>query len=266
MKILCPTDFSAHSKVALEYAMNLANTIDAEVHVLSVFQVNKSASSMISLDDVIRQNHEEDMLKLVSGLGQLVKKDRLPMSKIMKGNTVSCITRYVKHYDIDLVIMGTQGGNSMRTILFGSTTKKLASKIDIPVLAIPETVQHKLTSNKIVLALDDKPIEKEDLFKVPLEIAASLALNIDILHIQKEEEVIPFDPSIAFLLGNCLGGAYVEQGNDPVQTIKDFVENRNIGMLIMIRREKSFLQKLLTIGNTSAELAKTNIPLMVIPE
>jgi len=121
MKILCPTDFSAHSKVALEYAMNLANTIDAEVHVLSVFQVNKSASSMISLDDVIRQNHEEDMLKLVSGLGQLVKKDRLPMSKIMKGNTVSCITRYVKHYDIDLVIMGTQGGNSMRTILFGST-------------------------------------------------------------------------------------------------------------------------------------------------
>ncbi|MFT4534504.1 MAG: nucleotide-binding universal stress UspA family protein [Saprospiraceae bacterium] len=271
MKILCPTDFSEHSTIALEYAMNLANALDAEIHILSVYQVNKTATSLVSMDDIIRENHEDEMKKLVSGLGTLVKKDRLPLTKIMKGSTVNAILKYAKHFEIDLIVMGTQGGNSLRTILLGSTTKKLAGKTPIPILAIPETVKHQLANNKIVLALDNKLLNNSGVFKVPEMIAKHLSQKIDILHIKNNEdkedkEAIPFDPFTSEYLGDTMGEIIIEEGVDTIQSIKNYAESNNIGMLIMVRREKSFLQKLLIVGNTAAELAKTNIPLMIVPE
>ncbi len=266
MKILCPTDFSEHSGIALEYAMNLANELGAEIHVLSVYLVSKSSSTLISMEDIVRENHEEDMQKLIAGMGSLVRNDNLPITKIMKGNTVNAILKYAKNFEIDLIVMGTQGGNSLRTILLGSTTKKLAGKTSIPILAIPETVKHKLTNNKIVLALDNKVLDKAEVFKVPLMFAKFLSQKIDILHVENEDEMIPFDPFISEYLGDIMGEVIIEKGEDTITTIKKYAEEQNIGMLIMVRREKSFLQKLLTVGNTAAELAKTNIPLMVLPE
>lgn len=268
MKILCPTDFSEHSTIALEYALNLAHELEAELHILSVYQVTKSSASFVNMDSIIRDNHEEDMRKLISGLGALVKKENSPITKVMKGNTVNAILKYTKHFEIDLIVMGTQGGNSLRTILFGSTTKKLAGKTPVPILAIPENVKHKLTNNKIVLALDNEVLDKADIFKVPLIFTKHLSQKIDILHIKedKEEEIIPFDPFISEYLGNAMGDVIIQEGNDIIYAIKSYAETNNIGMLIMVRREKSFLQKLLTIGNTAAELAKTNIPLMILPE
>jgi len=266
MKILCPTDFSDHSSIALEYAMNLANSLGAELHVLAVFQVPKSSTSFVSMEEVIRQNHEEDMVKLIAGLGTLVNKDNLPVTMVSKGSTVSTILRYADQKEMDFIVMGTQGGNSLRTILFGSTTKKLAQKSPIPILAIPETVKHRLSTNRVVLALDNKMLEKEEVFSVPLSIAKALSLKIDILHVGDEEDITPFDPFISAYLGNYMGGVALESGKDTITVIKQYAEENNVGMIMMIRRDKTFLQKLLTIGNTDAELAKTNVPLMILPE
>ncbi len=266
MKILCPTDFSEHSTIALEYALNIANELQAELHILSVYQVTKSSASFVNIDDLVRENHEEDMKKLISDMGALVKKDAPPVTKIMKGSTVGSILKYAKHFEIDLIVMGTQGGNSLRTILFGSTTKKLASKSPVPILAIPETVKHKLTNNKIILALDNKGLDNADIFRVPLEFTKHLNQKIDILHIKEEEATIPFDAFISKYLGDAMGEVVIEESNDTIAALKNYAERNNIGMLIMVRREKSFLQRLLTVGNTSAEIAKTNIPLMVLPE
>lgn len=266
MKILCPTDFSDHSLIAVEYALNLANTLGAEIHILAAFEINKSSTSFISIEEVVRSNHEEDMKKLLLGLGTLVKVDNTPITKVMKGSAVPCILRYAKHFDIDLIVMGTQGGNSLRTILFGSTTRKLAGKTPIPLLAIPEDIKHTLTSNRIVLTLDDKILEKESVFRVPLEIARALSQKIDILHIERKDELIPIDPFISAYLDDTMGEVIIEKNKDVISAIKSYAEKHNVGMLMMVRRDKSMLEKLLTVGNTAAELAKTNIPLMVLPE
>lgn len=267
MKILCPTDFSDHSIIAMEYAFNLANDLQAEIHVLSVYQVQKSSTSFIALDDIIHQKHEENMKELLVSLGSLVKEDNAPVTKVASGGTVSTIARYANQMEMDLIVMGTQGGNSLRTILFGSTTKKLASKVSIPILAIPEVVQHRLTSNKIILAIDNQVIDDEDIFSVPLQIATFLDQKIDVLHIDDgKPEHHMIDPFIKELLKGSLGDIYIEKAKDPVTAIKQYAELHNIGLLIMIRREKSFMQRLLALGNTSAELATTNIPLMILPE
>lgn len=267
MKILCPTDFSSHSATALEYAINLANALNAELHILSVYQVNKSASSLKSLDTIIKDNTEEDMDKLLADLGSLITKENPPIVKVARGNTVDTILNYANQLKMDLLVMGTQGKKSMRTILFGSTTAKIAEKINIPVLAIPQEVAHRLTTNRFMLALDDKFLDHSSTFNVPKAIAKSLGLKIDVLHVHKESDKdFPFDPFISGYLGNLMGEVFLPEGDDPVAAIKEFAEKENVGMLMMVKREKSFWERLFTKGNTSEEIAKTNIPLMILCE
>lgn len=266
MKILCPTDLSDHSLTALQYAVNLCNDLDAELHIVTAYQVPKKSSSFISIDEQIKQNTQEDLNKVIAGITPMIKNDRLPHSHIFRSNAVSCIVNYSEANDIDLIIMGTQGDNSLRTLLFGSVTKKVAAKTNIPILAIPEAVKDRLQSNKILMAIDDKVLDNEDTFKIPKLLATNLGLKIDILHIAQNGEDCPFDPFISKYLGDAIGEINVKSGTDPVKEIKNYAEKHNIGMLIMIRREKSFFSKLFKVGNTAEEIAKTNIPLMILPE
>jgi nucleotide-binding universal stress UspA family protein len=86
------------------------------------------------------------------------------------------------------------------------------------------------------------------------------------LHIGPKDELIPYDPFVGAILGDTMGEVSIENGKDTIATIKKYAENNNVSMLIMIRRKKSFLQKLLIVGNTADELGKTNTPLMILPE
>ena len=266
MKFLCPTDMSPHSITALKYAVNLSNDLDAELHIINAFKVPNPSSSFKSLEDEIKRNCEEDLAKVVAGILPLVKNDRIPISKTFRGNPVQTVLRYSNLNDIDLVIMGTQGDNSLRTLLFGSVTKKVAAQSKVPILAIPEVVKDQLQSNRILMALDNKILDNEVTFRVPRGLASRLGLKIDILHISNEDEEFPIDPFVSNYLGDTMGDVYIKKGNDPVKEIKKYAEENNVGMLIMVRRERSFFNKLFNVGNTAEEIAKTNIPLLILPE
>lgn len=267
MKILCPTDFSKHSLKAVEYAVSIANAVNAELHVVSAFDVPRKSSSFINIDDTIRANTEEDMEQFIAGVSPLLTVEHALESHVYQGDTINVINGYVKDRDIDLIIMGTQGSNSMRTLLFGSTTKKVASKARVPVLAIPENAIHNVHNNKMLLALDNKLVDNEALFEIPKKLAKYLGLDIDILHIKEDDsEKLPFDPYISEYLGDALGEVNIIEGNNPVNAIKSYAESHPIGMVLMIRRKKGFFERLFTVGNTSQEIAKTNIPLLILPD
>lgn len=266
LKILCPTDFSDHAKIALEYAIHLANEIDAELHFIAAYEVPKKSSSFIALDDTIKKNNEEDMKELIAGISPLITNDILPISHVYRGHPVDIIPAYAEKYNMDLIIMGTQGNNSLRTLLFGSVTKRVASKSTVPVLAIPEIIAHELTSNNILLALDDKILENEDTFKTPRALLKALNLQVDIIHISDDDEDIPFDPFISSYLEGLIDEVVIRKGDDAVHEIKKYAEKNDVGMVMMVRRKKGFFERLLTVGNTSEEIARTNIPLMILPE
>ncbi|MEM9548892.1 MAG: universal stress protein [Bacteroidota bacterium] len=266
IKILCPTDMSEHSVTALHYAVNLANDLDAELHVITAYQVSKKASSFINIEDQVKGNTTEDLEKVMEEITPMIKNDRAPHVRVYRGNPVNVILKYSEANAIDLIVMGTQGDNSLRTLLFGSVTAKVGAKADIPMLAIPEAVKERLQSNKILMALDNKVLEHEATFRVPKSLAERLGLKIDILHIADKDEDFPFDPYISTYLGDTIGEVHIKNGKDPVNEIKVYAENNNVGILIMIRRERSFFSKLFQVGNTAQEIAKTDIPLMILPE
>lgn len=267
MKILCPTDFSKHSITALEYAVNLANELNAEIHILAIYQVPTRSSSFIAVDDIVHKNNEEDMEKLIAGLGPLIKEDNLPITRVVKGDTVNLILKYTEKFEMDLIVMGTQGKNSIKTLLFGSVTNKVAQRSNVPVLAIPRSVAHSLSNNNLLLALDGKNNYNKTNLAIPIKLAELLNIKIDLIHVhENDEEDLEITDELRKTLHDSMGKLYNIVGDDAVLGIKHFVEGQDTSILIMVRREKSFIKKLFTQGNTSAEIAETNIPMLILSE
>lgn len=253
LNILYPIDFSDHSKEGLQYAIDLANVIGGRMHIVSV--TNCGYSSV-----------ETKMNKLQAGLSILNTTDQLIQTDVIDGKFIPGINEYVEQNDIDLITMATLGNKDLENILFGSNTKKVASKLSVPLLAIPVNAKSFRDTDKIVLALDNKILENESSFLIAQHIAKSLGLQIDVIHFESSVEYdLPVDPFIAEYLGETLGEIIVEKASF-LDGIKSYVDKNNVGLIMMIKRNRGYLRNQLQFSNTTQELATTELPLLILPD
>jgi len=190
----------------------------------------------------------------------------MPITKVAQGDTSRMISSYCTSHDIGLIVMGTQGSNSVSNLLFGSTTKKIAADSQVPVLAIPANDDLTLKGYKMVLALDEQNIENLSVLDPLIQIAKSAKSTIDIIHVYNDMQGVSYDRRAKDHLMEVFDQEHLISHDRPIAAIKEFATNNEVGLIAMIRREKNFFQRLLTERNTSLELAQTNVPLMIIPE
>ncbi len=268
MKILCTTDFSDHSLKAVDYAIYLSNVLKAQLHILTVYDIPRATGSFRSIDEDIRKANMEDLEDLYNRLKDKFDSGNVPVLAVKGGDTINAILDYAKSESCDLIVMGTQGTHSMRSMLFGSVTRKVATLSKIPILAIPhETKVSVASGDKILLALDDKPLPDENIFEIVKVIAKRCAIKVDIIHINSPQNKSSFDSRVLDYLEGLVGQTIVlERDVTPETALKEYANNHSVRLLTMIRREKSFIQKLLTKGHTGVELAISKTPLLIIPE
>lgn len=151
-KILLPTDFSEHSKIAVSYALDLARKYSAEVHIIHVFDES-------ALDPVIiafGSNIQEYLAKFQGGFEDAVNKflaewniEGLKIIKIFKhGNPFYEMVTYARKNCMDLIVMGTHGRTGLAHMVLGSTTEKVIRKAHCPVLAVRRTDCMNIPSGK----------------------------------------------------------------------------------------------------------------------
>ena len=267
MKILCPTDFSDHSRKALAYAIALSNDLQGELHILSAYDVPQKAASFISLDEVIHKNTMEDLNKLMSSVSATITSDVAPSVHAYRGNAVDVITKFAADREMDLILMGTQGNNSVRNILFGSVTRKVINNSKIPVLAIPVEAEYKMGQGDMIIALDSKSFDYPEIFDMPKKLAEGLGVKIDVLHVNTpNSKGLPLDPLIAEHLGAHKDETIILEEDDVVDAIRDYADKISPSVLVMIKHKKGFFKRLLTVGHTADEVAKTTVPLLILSD
>jgi nucleotide-binding universal stress UspA family protein len=142
--ILCPVDFSDHSRVALRRAAALAMQSGAR---LAVLFVNDPLLAAASAGAYGRRTPAADTS--LPELRQFVARALSPASR--QASSVTCgvvlgppareITRWADQHRIDLIVMGTHGIGGARRVLFGSTTKGVLQHSQVPVLVVPVTTR-----------------------------------------------------------------------------------------------------------------------------
>jgi universal stress protein A len=136
-RILHPTDFSASSAEALDYATTLAQQFNAELHLLHVhteplLNVSPPIAGFLppGYQDEVNKGLQAELAKLAQDVGVTV------VRKLLEGNAVTEVIRYANDNRIDLIVIGTHGRTGLKHLLIGSVAENVVRNASCPVLTI----------------------------------------------------------------------------------------------------------------------------------
>jgi nucleotide-binding universal stress UspA family protein len=135
-EILVPTSGEQRIETVVEHTKTVANGDGATAHVLYV--VDNQA--FLTLDEDIKADVVEEMrqegVEAVQTASQLFEEGGIAVeTSITQGKPAEEILAYVESEQIDLVTMGTRGGEYTDNML-GSTAQSVVSESPVPVLTV----------------------------------------------------------------------------------------------------------------------------------
>jgi nucleotide-binding universal stress UspA family protein len=138
-KILVPTDFSAHAERALDYALALADKLQAQVQLLHSYEIPllsvPDAPWVVSADVVA--TIESAATTALDGLVAERKRPAAQLTAHLKmGDPRNMIEAAVAELGCDMVCMGTHGRRGITRMLLGSVAEYVVRTSTVPVLTI----------------------------------------------------------------------------------------------------------------------------------
>jgi nucleotide-binding universal stress UspA family protein len=144
-KILVPVDFSSCSEEALRLALQLAETLGADVTVMHVIDVdtvdafNRLGLLAVPSDATAQRKRLRHHARLK--MRQLLKSQPRQSIRrlVVEGTPFVEIAKCARGQGVDLVVLGSYGGrsDSMEKIFFGATADKVVRTAGCAVLTVP---------------------------------------------------------------------------------------------------------------------------------
>ncbi|UQD55317.1 universal stress protein [Flavobacterium sp. K5-23] len=271
-KILVTTDFSANSKAAMRFAIQLASQKEYEL----TFFHSYSVSNLSSMSDAEFTAYEKkEAEKIQKKLNQFVEKVYIGIGVDSKSNkcviksavlTDSNIREYAVKNKFSFICISTRGSGKMKKI-FGSNTSNLIRHSAVPVISIPYNYRRSEVTN-ILYASDFFNFDFE--FNKVMEFATPLMVGVDILHFKPHKAVVPNLQNITdninkypeFAVKLHIGTLnMVESLQSNIQSV---IKRLKPSMLIMFTQQnRSFLDKIF-VGSKSVNYSfYAKVPLLV---
>lgn len=141
-RILVPTDYSSDAKSALTEAIRLAKMLPHPPEIIHQFVYTipneihlELLKSQESVEERMRKGAIEYHRRYIRDIDTQGITIIPEIQQKKRGNVAWHIHQYAKKADIDLIIMGAKGHNSLSSFLLGSVTEKLLDYQDtIPIL------------------------------------------------------------------------------------------------------------------------------------
>jgi nucleotide-binding universal stress UspA family protein len=220
VNILVPTDFSALSKVAVQYAIKIANKLNGNVTLLHVVDISvpvraSMQEKMKRLEADLLRLAEIDVHKLLKEVSKSVKTDKPIRFSVVRASSVNtAIKKEAKRLRSGLIVMGTKGATGLKKAVVGSNTTSVIEMSSIPVLAVPEKAQFKGFKD-IVYASDLRHLEKE--LKILMPYVDKFGSTIHVVHIEPN-------------------GKEIEQVEEKIDKVVQKLGYKNIVSIVLVDR------------------------------
>lgn len=144
-RILVPTDGSKEIESTVEHALELAHRFDAQVDVLYIVDTDAVAYGLgVAHLDRLETGRFEGMGEVSERAQTAVDvvanqaEDRGidALTAIRAGRPAHMIANYAEENPIDLIVMGSHGRSSVRRLMLGSITERVARLVPVPVLVV----------------------------------------------------------------------------------------------------------------------------------
>ncbi|HXL55515.1 MAG TPA: universal stress protein [Chitinophagaceae bacterium] len=205
--IIAPTDFSAVSINAVDYAADMAVDISAELILFHVSEQPVTVSEVSFTEPVYDKTVSEEKITNLKNSLNIRTKNKI---NIRIKNIAGAIHGAVHNELEDLckqkkpfaVVMGTHGNGTIQRFFIGSATFYAARHLPYPVLVVPKGVRYKPVK-KIVLASDLKTINTIRLNEIRT-VTDAFSATLDVIHVNKASGEVAKEPIEKYLLESYL--------------------------------------------------------------
>lgn len=146
--VLCPIDFSEHSRLALRYAEAIASRRPSTMHVVYANDPILLAAAAAALHDrTLAKRSAKELEDFVASTLTAASRKRLHVtSSVSIGDPADEIVKATARTRSDLVVMGTHGLTGAERLFMGSTTLGILQRTKAPVLAIPRSADNAIAT------------------------------------------------------------------------------------------------------------------------
>jgi len=253
--LIIPTDFSTLSKKALEFAVNLAEQIDAGIMPLHSYSVPYTSETFsTSLVDMLRKNAESAMEAFVCDVPNHIPCQRkvtpFPLKEELK--TLS------KDKDNTWIIMATHGEKDWWDHQLGTNASHIINAMNAPVFLIPENAEVRFPIRHILVASDgvkmtDKVRERWKDLKSTLK-ASSQALQVVASHTEEGTDTFEGMPLYRLFHENFKNG------------LLEAEEIVHPELTMAVHHKRNWFEELFHSSATKSLALNHNAPLVVLHE
>jgi nucleotide-binding universal stress UspA family protein len=273
--ILLPTDFSENSINAIHYATDLFKDVPCNFYILNVQKVSSFISDnmmLVSSSATIYNSIIDEAKKSISNIISNIEakynnSNHTFYSIVDYDNFIDSINQVSKKYEVDLIVMGTNGASGFGKMIFGSNTVRVMQRCNVPVLAIPNHYKF-LGLNKIAFTTNHQTLFKAEELSTLSELLKLYNPKFNILHLadenhlaQKQDENTSF---FATYFPNAQHEYIDSNSKEMFNAVHEFINYNDIEMLAMMHEKHSFLERLFTQHAVETFAFSINVPFLVL--
>ncbi len=274
--ILVPTDFSDAANNAFIYAANLAWNLQAKLVAMHVYYTAPVAEGvappefMKAIHAEKVRNAEKEFETYKYDLGRLLG-DEVPCDYLIEpGYAPDQIMQMSRSNEIDLIVMGTLGQESMSEKILGSVTTRVIEKAGCPILAVPKGVQYQPIRH-ILFATNLEETDSVVLDQL-LSYGDSFSAKVSALHVHtpNEKDHSMDITGLENLYQNEINenklSFHIVNNADIVRGLHRFVVTHQVDIVTFLTHRRDYRLENWQNGLTRAFSLETDVPLLAFHE
>lgn len=272
--IIVPTDFSPVAHNAMNYAMDMALAINADLLLLNVYTIPISYTEVpivvVSIEE-LKKSSLSQLEELQARIKQITSGKINVSVKSIMGNTVDELEVICNEVKPFAVVMGAKGKSAVEKLLFGSTTLTAIRHLTWPVICIPPGKEYGKGIKKIGFACDYREVAETTPVQLIKDWVNEFKAELHILNVDMNNKKFkPETPEQTFKLHHLLDDInpqYQFISNPDIEDgINEFAENNNLDLLIAIPKKHQLLDAIFKPSSTKQLIFHSHIPVMCVHE
>jgi nucleotide-binding universal stress UspA family protein len=269
--LIVPTDFSPVAINAMNYAAEMALSIDASLLLVHVYQVPVTVSEVpvvIVPVSELKSTSEARLTDLKKGLQRFTNDKIKIYTEAILGDTIDELKAVCERIRPLAVVMGTHGVGGWEKRIMGSTALSAIRHLKFPVMAIPPGTTFK-GLKKIGLACDYKDVMHSMPIELIRNILSNFTASLEVLNVDYNKEHFdaetPLESAhLESLLGNVKPNYHFLNNVDVTEGIMEFAETNNLDMIMVIPKKHKLLEGLFRKSHTGDMVEHSHIPVMAL--
>jgi nucleotide-binding universal stress UspA family protein len=267
-KILILSDFSEVSHALLQYGLALAQQLNAQVWIQHTYYIPPNIAGEVFIPAEALEDYEKTIYQKFEFLKKELPALKAPEVQFVVsfGDLVPEMNKLIDKAQIDLAVIGKQGGGFVTNIL-GSNTIKIIQHAHCPVLSVPEGIAFQ-PYRRMVMAVDLKETQPSVIRQVA-DFAQVFRSRMDIVHVSEAPvavDVRQLSHMLDKALENVSHQFFHIHASEIDKAIERHVEGNSSDLLVLLPRKHSFFDSIFqkSISRQLAYQKKT--PLLTIHE